>query len=295
VNIDTAMPSELPDDLPWKQTVGLLLDALQVKDLLQRIYEWSPAPQLSVLYQGTQWAELGRLSPCLVRVHDRDDPVLSQFLKHAQEAWGYLLVSDRPWDELVTHMRWLTSFQPPDGDEMFLRISDPAVAHALFAADHGPGLDLFGPCEQILIASSTLQEWTHFKRPGDSIVMHYGKPFMANDAQWSALKGVAAGKAMVRLYQHMRRFFPEYRAELSAGQRLEHIHQLARSAVEKGFESEQEIWLYANVFGLLGDDVLERHPDIARLLNVRSAMSPLQRANSAATLAAQRRAAEHAG
>lgn len=287
MNSARSMQSRLPDDFPWDQTVGLLLDAIQVKNLIQRLYQWSPAPKVSVLYHGTRWAEISRLSPCLVRLHDSDDPVLLQFLAHSQELWGYLLVSDGSWDELLTHMRWLTCFKPPHGDEMYLRISDPAVAHALFATQRDPGLDLFGPCQQITVTNLTRDGWTQFKRLGDKHIPQYGKPFMANDAQWVALKGVAFDKSMGALYQHLQRFFPGYRAELTPEQRLERIHQLARSAIEKGFETEQEIWLYANVFGFLGDDVLRQHPGIAELLTVRSELSTLERVDRAATIAAE--------
>lgn len=285
---DYSMQRQLPYDFPWEQTVALLLDAFQVKDLLRRLYEWNPLPQVSVLYQGTQWADLSHVSPCLVRVCDRDDPVLSQFLTHSRGLWGYVVVSDRPWDELLLHLRWLTSFQPPQGKEMFLRISDPAVAQALFAIEHGAGLEVFGPCQEVLIANAALDEWMPIKRPGDKVVAQYANPFRANDAQWDALKSVAYSKSMSRLYSHMQRFFPDYLSQLTAEQRLEHIYQLACSAAGKGFESEQEIYLYANVFGSLGDGVLEQHPDIAQLLKVRSRAATLQRVTAAAALATQR-------
>lgn len=293
MNSEPSVQSPLPDDFPWDQTVGLLLDAIQVKNLLQRLYQWNPAPKVSVLYHGTRWAEISRLSPCLVRLHDADDPVLSQFLAHAQDLWGYLLVSDGSWDELSAHMRWLTCFKPPQGEDMYLRISDPAVALALFAAERNPGPDLFGPCQEIIVSNAPRDGWTQLKRPGDKYVPPYDKSFVASDAQWMGLKGVAFDKSMGELYQHMQRFFPYYRAELTSEQRLKHIHQLARSAIEKGFETEQQIWLYANVFGFLGDDVLEQHPEIAELLTVRSELSTLERVDRAATMAADIALAEN--
>ena len=278
----------LPDDFPWHQTVGLLLDALQVKDLLRRVYEWSAASQVDVLYLGTQWASISHCSPCLIRLRDRDDPVLLQFLANTTHQWGYLLVSDGSWQQLLAHMRWLTSFRPPQDEEMYLRVSDPAVARALFGADVYPRAELFGPCQQIMIANTSLSGWTHCRSPAEPAIPMYEQPYTASDAQWAALKAVAFDKSIAALYLHMQRFFPEYRADLSPQQRLEHIDQLARSAIERGFESEREIWLYANVFGFLGDDVLVQHPDIAELLTVKSELTSFQRVERAAELAAQR-------
>ena len=280
--------TQLPDDFPWDQTVGLLLDALQVDNLLQQLYEWSGAPQVHLLYHGTQWDELSRISPCLIRLRDQDDPVLLQFLANTSKLWGYLLVSDGPWDELLAHMRWLTSFQPPQDEEMFLRISDPAVAQALFAAEHYPAAELFGPCQQVIVANAPLEGWTQFKRIGEKAIPKHDKPFMVSEGQWKALKAVTFAKSMRALYQHMQRFFPGYRADLTPAQRLDHIHQLAGSAIAAGFESEREIWLYANVFGFLGDEALEQHPDILELLTVRSELTTHQRVHRAATLAAER-------
>jgi len=278
----------LPDDFPWGRTVGLLLDALQVKDLLRRVYEWSPAALVDVLYLGTQWALISHCSPCLIRLRDRDDPVLLQFLANAQHQWGYLLVTDGSWQQLLAHMRWLTSFRPPQDEEMYLRISDPAVARALFGADVHPRSELFGPCQQIMVADRSLPGWTHYRRPAEPAIPMYQQPYTASDAQWAALKALAFDKSIAALYLHMQRFFPEYQADLSPQQRLEHIDQLARSAIARGFESEREIWLYANVFGFLGDDVLAQHPDIAELLTVKSELTSYQRVERAAELAAQR-------
>lgn len=280
--------NSLPDDFPWDQTVGLLLDALQVKDLLRRVYEWSPAAQVDVLYLGTQWASISHCSPCLIRLRDRDDPVLLQFLANTRHQWGYLLVSDGSWQQLLAHMRWLTSFQPPQDEEMYLRISDPAVAHALFAADVYPSSTLFGPCQQIFVANAPLSGWARYRRPTDAVLPIDEKPFTASDAQWAALKAMAFDKSIAELYQHMQRFFPEYRVDLNPQQRLEHLHQLARSAIARGFEREREIWLYANVFGFLGDDVLTQHPEIAERLTLESELTSFQRVERAAELAAQR-------
>jgi hypothetical protein len=88
----------------------------------------------------------------------------------------------------------------------------------------------------------------------------------------------------------MQRLFPEYRAALVPQDRFEHVQQLTNSAVERGFTGEREIWLYANVFGFLGDDVLDQHPDIAELLTVKSELTSFQRVERAAELAAQRSA-----
>jgi hypothetical protein len=277
----------LAGDFTGQHTVGLLLDALEIKELLRQIYQWSPAPELDVLYQQTQWAGISHLSPCLVRVRSGDDPVLLQFLANIDKPWGYLWVCEGSWSQLLAHVRWLTSFKPPLGDDMYLRISDPAVAHALFAEEHCPGADLFGPCREIIVAPPVPGDWRRYRRSGATVIPQYDNPYVASGAQWSALKSVAFGKSIAALYQHMQRFFPEYRADLTPVQRLQHVRALAQQAIDKGFTAEREIWLYANIFGFLGDSALDQHPDIRSLLED-AGLTPFERVNRAATLAAER-------
>jgi hypothetical protein len=289
-NPSISVAMSLPDDFHWGESVGLLLDPRQVENLVKQLYEWSGAPEVYLLYQGTQWAEISRRSPLLVRLRDQDNAVLRQFLSNTQQLGGYLLVCDGTWDELLAHLRWLTSFRPPQDEEMFLRISDPAVIQALFAAEHYPGVELFGPFQRLVVANAPLVGWTQFERAGEKMIPEYDKPYTASEAQWRALQAVTFRKSIGELYLHMQRFFPEYRGDLDPAQRLEHIYQLAMSAVERGFKSEQEIWLYANVFGFLGDEALERHSDIRELLTASSKLTPLQRVDRAAAIAAERSA-----
>jgi len=278
----------LPDDFPWHQTVGLLLDAIQIKDLLRRVYEWCGAPELQLLYAGTQWAEIIHLSPCLIRIRDPYDPVLQQFLANTGDGWGYLLVSDGSWDELLAHMRWLTSFCLVPEDEMYLRISFPDVAHALFAPQCHPAAEVFGPCQQVAVANDAFEGWRQYYRPGDRPLNVPTAPYRPNDAQWAAFQALDFRHSVKNLYRHITEFFPAYRADLTPRQRLERVHQLADSAIESGFRTRHEIWLYANVFGFLGDEAVQSHPDIINLLTIESDLTTLERVERAATLAQQR-------
>ncbi|MEA9997364.1 DUF4123 domain-containing protein [Pseudomonas sp. 10B1] len=117
----------LPDDIPWHQTVGLLLDAVQVEDLLKRLYQWVDSPCVNVLYLGTRFGALKDVSPCLVQIKGEYDPILAQFLENLDRHWGYLLISEGPWVQLVAHLRWLISIEHPSGQEMLLRIASTDV------------------------------------------------------------------------------------------------------------------------------------------------------------------------
>ncbi|MEB0055117.1 hypothetical protein QN402_32140, partial [Pseudomonas sp. FG1] len=55
----------LPDDFSWEHTVALLLDAVQVKTLLPRLFQWDPEVTVEVIYLRTRFAQFRALSPCL--------------------------------------------------------------------------------------------------------------------------------------------------------------------------------------------------------------------------------------
>lgn len=278
---DLPMPA-LPADLPWSQGAYLLLDGVSLPDLQHKLYQWSENPEFEPLYLGTEWHELSDLSPCLVRLSGLQDPVLQHFIESAQHEWGYLIFADAGFDEILRHLRWLIYVQPPQGDAMLLRLADPAVAHQLLATGSS---HLFGPIEQICAADCIEGCWWQHRRVGEPQQQAEQKPYRLSDAELEALGEVSFRQVAMRLDSHMREFFPHYQQALHGRERLTHLRVLAERAYRQGMGSEREIILYANVFGFLGEQQLENHPDIASLLNDKSPQTPAQRIEQAAGLA----------
>jgi hypothetical protein len=244
----------VPNDIPWHKSVGLLLDGVQVEQLLKRLYQWADAPTVKVLYLGSRFAALKQVSPCLVRIESADDPILAQFLSCVDQQWGYLLISDEPWEQMATHLRWLTSVEHPSGQEMLLRIACPAVADALFGlADSA----LLGPCQRIMTADVANGGWHQYSRPGKTPNSDHAKPYRLSEKQWLSLDNASARKTMTELSRHMTRYFPEYHPDLTEKERHEHFQALVHRAAEHGFESEKELYLYCNAHGFVGQQALK--------------------------------------
>jgi len=284
----TAKRIALPEDLPWQQSVGLLLDAVQVEKLLPRLFEWAEIPRVDVLYLTTRLAEFRDLSPCLVRLKSAGDPTLAQFLENVDQQWGYLLVSDEPWEQVVAHLRWLTVIEYPSGQDMLLRIAYPAVADALFGAEY-PDAVLFGPCQHIFTADLARSGWHCYARPGEMPPPKHDAPYRLNEKQWDRLDDASFGKRLTELSLHMKHYFPDYQADLTDQQYWEHLQALARRAVEHGFDCEKELHLYANAHGFLGEQGLRKDPDIVSLLDPKSSLPKAQRIERIADLAQKRR------
>lgn len=255
----------LPDDFSWQRNVGLLLDAVQVEHLLQRLFEWNPLPAVEVLYLGTRLAEFRDVSPCLVRLTDPNDPILEQFLANLDQQWGYLLVSDAPWPEVVAHLRWLTVVEHPSGQELLVRIAYPETVDALFEPTCSD-LALFGPCQHLLIADPAEGNWRQYSRFGEMPEPNHAAPYRLSEKQWASLDNASADKRLNELAQHMQQHFPDFRAELTQPQRREYLRALAGRATELGFHNETDLQLFANAHGFLNQPTLLDAQSIALLI-----------------------------
>lgn len=288
---DTQWPLEngLPQGLPWNGTVGLLLDGVSVEKLAQHLYQWAHNPVFEPLYLGTPWAELLDISPCLVQIKTQGDPVLTQFLSASRQEWGYLAFSDHSWEHMVAHFRWLTSVLHPQGEEVLLRIADPAVTQALLV--HGQSLKeptLFGPCKQLVTADAALGCWHMSLRPGDAPETDHNQRYRLTEVQLGLLDEVNFRNVVMRLDRHMHEHFPNYQAHATPQQRREHLHALALTAYDRGLNTELDITLYANIHGFLGVQALLEHPDLDALLATPSHRTSTQRIEHLASIAKER-------
>ena len=275
----------LPSELPWSKQAYLLLDGVTVEALPRRLYEWHDDPAFEVLYLETHWAELKDLSPCLVTLQGPHDPALAAFLAQAEEEWGYLLFSDAERDDLLAHLRWLTSVLHPSGEEVLLRLADPAVAQALLKQSMDIGdATLFGPIEQVLAGDRLEERWHWPERPGPVAKTNRDKPYTLSSEQLERLGEVAFRGVLIRLDEHLSEHFPDHARPRQGHERWAYLQDLANSAYSKGFDSEHDITLFANIFGFLGEDALQTHPDIAALLASPS-LVPAEHIEQAADLA----------
>jgi hypothetical protein len=264
---------------------SLLLDGVNLPNLPHKLYEWSPQPEFEPLYLGTDHEALLDLSPCLVRLTGRIDPVVGHYLEHAKEECGFLLFSQAPWQEQIQHMRWLSRVQAPHGEEMLLRLADPAVFHALMGEpDSAASISLLGPFELAAIPDALEGVWhEHRQPPGQRAPQN--SPYRLCDEQLTRLGEVNFRSVIGKLDLYMQTQYPAYGSDWDRANRRTHLTDLAEDAYAKGFCSEEDIFLYANIFGLLGSKALEAHPDIAQLLEQRSTNTPAQRLHMAVEIA----------
>lgn len=276
---------ELPENLPWHTNAYLLVDGVSVPELSKRLYEWYPAPEFELLYLSTPLAELLDISPCLVGLQGLYDSGLTVFLEQENSEWGYLIFSDAQPAALLEHLRNLLTARHPQGQSVYLRVADPAVMAALLTlAEHEQSNHLHGPIDEFVIADKLHNRWRVFR--GDASARGpIRAPYQLSETQLDALSEVSFRSLVVGLAEHIQAHFPDYLTRTPLERRWQHVQSLAEQAYALGFSSEIEITHFANIFGLLGDDALEQHNDIAKLVYERSTQTPAQRIEQAAQIA----------
>ena len=278
-----------PNDLPWSQNGYLLFNAVRTGNLLPRLYQWNPGIDCYPLYIGTRFKALLDVSPVLVALEGPDDPVLQPFLENAAKIWGLLLFSDADLKTLFEHLRWLVSVDEPVGKATILNLSDPPVANALFGlyplqTDNR----LFGPIEHVYAVDRFEQRWRHHQRLGEPAISNHQSLYRLSEAQIEALDESGFRNVVINIDQHMRRHFPEFQAQLDSRQRFAYFLEMADGAYQQGFHSESDLLHFANVRRFLDSQPPGVHPDITRLLERTSTLTPSQRVQHAHQLVLQR-------
>ncbi|MBX8503125.1 DUF4123 domain-containing protein [Pseudomonas lijiangensis] len=278
---------QLPNDLPWKKPAYLLLDGVSVPNLAQRLFQWDNLA--CCLYQSTRWQDLSDISPYLIKLKGANDPLLAYFREHAHLEWGYLLFSDADVHTLWGHWRHLLSVEHTSGIEVMPRIADPAVMHQLFGlAEQIPSARWFGPVEHVCLPDGIEGVWQQHKRTAS--VNSEPETYRLTDQELTALGEVEFRNFVSGLNEHLQTYFPEFMATFAESERRRYAQKVADDAYGQGFSSEQEITLYANVFGYLAGQPVTEHPDIVQLLMESTSQEPLKRLERAAALAENRAA-----
>jgi hypothetical protein len=272
----------LPDDLPWSLPAYLLLDGVSASNLAHRLHRWDNP--IYCLYHGTRWHELADISPCLITLKGAGDSLLEYFHEHAALEWGYLLFSAVDAFTLCKHWRRLLSVEQADGVEVMPRVADPAVMHQLFRlAARNNSVRWFGPVAHVCLPDGIAGVWHQHIRLDQARAEP--QTYRLTDQELTALGEVEFHNVVSALSEHMQAYFPEYMANFEVPECRQYAQKVASEAYQKGFSSEQEMTLYANVFGYLAGQPLIEHPEIAQLLAGTAAGAPLARVERAAELA----------
>lgn len=281
---------KLPDDLPWQTHAYLLLDGVSVNNLQAKITEWYGTPEIQLLYATTPLALCNEISPCLITLNGPHTPGLGHYLAHSGEEWGYLIYSQASAFDVIRHLRLLLNAQyQPQGLNVWLRIADPSVMHTVLShAIDTRKPEVFGPMERVVLPDVVCNGWHQHARPEGTVRALPDGPYGVCEAQQAKLDDVSFRGVIKELEKHLRNTFPDAGAGLPPEARWQWIHEFANQAYHAGYTSEQDIWRYTTLGLMLGNEVLQRHPDIAALITQPSELPASLRLEKAVALAFSR-------
>lgn len=275
----------LPSQLLWSGSVVLLLDGVSVNNILPKIYKMASKNTIECFYLNTRWDEIKDISPCAILLQSPQEPILQDFLSNLDKETGYLLFSQHSWQQIIIHLYSLMEVEEPISHQnVMLRFADPAVMKALLRdSNHSRFHEIMGPIDLMVLPDSIQEQW-HIIKNDSSIIQK--ENFRLTDEDIDSLSEVSFRQVIRDLNQHMLDYFPNYLINQSNVIRYKNLYAIAGEAYKKGFCSEQEITLYANVVGYLGENWCE-FKDIAILLDNKSQLSHVERVQQAAKLAKQ--------
>ena len=161
---------------------------------------------------------------------------------------------------------------------IYVKLDDPRLA-----------LDHYGEAEKIFERLAKEHpgraEYRHDEaraRIDRAIVLHVLWQF--DEAEKEHDRAVALLTDLARAAENV----PEYRSDLNAQARWEHLRCMARRAIEHGFNSEKELYLYANAHGFVGEQTLLEDDEFIDALKPRSNATSTERAKAVAYKAQRR-------
>lgn len=277
--------SRLPDlpHLLWARPQAfLLLGTGDAVTLRCRLWDLKPQVQITALYWGTRFASLRDISPLLIAIDGPDDPVLDHYLASADQEHGWLLFSQANAIKVATHLRQLLFVRTSAGPEVSLRLSDAAVARAIFSGQESTET-LFGPLDVLVLPDRVAGAWVQLTS-GAKAQRPVPQPYVLTANQDLALNEVALRKAALRVDEHLERHFPKH-AAIRYEQRWPAVLARVKEAYALRFTTQRELTSFANIFAWLDGSPLEQHREIVALLHNSSYLLPYERVTGAAELA----------
>ncbi|GAB6111052.1 DUF4123 domain-containing protein [Desulfomicrobium salsuginis] len=108
--------------------IYLLMDGARFKNIHAFIYEQEERPDYIPLYRGTYFETALEVSPCLVRITNREDGLLPWYAGETEDKRkAMLLVSDLPLKDLTVHFQEYLEAKLPNYDVVLFRFYDPKI------------------------------------------------------------------------------------------------------------------------------------------------------------------------
>lgn len=172
---------------PEDASVVLVLDPCIIRDLGQKIFEWSTyVSHVDCLYANTPWEPIQDVSPWVVWLTGPDDPILQHFLEHeAEKEAGYLMITPLSYSDFGRWMRQRIQIaRAPEAVEL-VRISHPALAREIIG-DNLIRTEPEGAVHQMILPDQTIGQWRHMAPEGKTLPPEPGETISLSSGLFDA-------------------------------------------------------------------------------------------------------------
>lgn len=270
------------------QELYLCVDGAQIDALAEQLYNLDGPLELEHLYMFEPYDQLIEVSPYLIKA---TEPVQQWFWLQNKPTAGFFMSSSLPLESLADHFRQFIKIHPPYGGNAFFKPAHSEAAWVLLssAEEHfWQGIDyVWVPTRKGL--HEMANPFTEVPQPEpltDWLTL--------TDEQWQQLGNIAWQNTLDKVTAHMQRWFEPMITKQPDPDVW--INQHAALAYKRGMVTEQDLLMYFNIIGFLGEPAVmdsQAYPDIYQLLTQPSAETPSQRVDKAEYLAEEYAKQEH--
>ncbi|WP_391087091.1 DUF4123 domain-containing protein [Vibrio sp. NH-UV-68] len=262
-------------DLSKGERLYLIVDGAQIEGLARTLYALNGPINVEPIYMMPPHDQLLEVSPYIVHA---TKAIQDWFLAQNKPMSGYFVASAKSLEIICENYRNFIIAESPYGSQLYIKMANSECAW-VFYSTHTP--QFWNDISQVWIP--TRKGWQSAICPD---LNRNRDKLKISDEQWSLLGKVSWDTTVIKLKDHVLKWFPL----LLDGnvESLSWVETYALSAYKQGFTSERDLMMYMNIIGFLGEDKFldERlYPDIHDLILNASQQTPSQRVEKAANLA----------
>ncbi|CAM3648608.1 hypothetical protein VA7868_04628 [Vibrio aerogenes CECT 7868] len=270
--------TQIPDIYaPDQQTLYLLVDGGQIKNIAQSLYQIPEVPPLEPVYIHAPHDELKDVSPYLVTA---TDDVKRWFWAQDNPTAGFFFSSSFSLTDIGDWFHQLIQVLSPYGSDVYLKMAHSEVAWVLLESQ---AWCFWHPMQKAWLP--TRLGWKVLERPEMEEITH-PFPYKLNDLQWEQFGQIMWRNLLESLDIFITEEFPHLKMQHDDFDLW--LGQAANVAYQLGFTTECDQLHYFNVIGLLGERAVTAEspwPDIGTLIHQISEKTPAQRIETASQLA----------
>lgn len=234
----------------------LILDAAQIENLHQRLFELDNGADVLALYQQTAYSTLAGIGPVLLRVRPNSE-LAQTFTREWSAAGGIWLESDATEKAVREHLRSLIHVRVEGDVTVLFRYYDPRIT-ALWLSDLPPSERdrLMGPVRLIRLPQALHAAGPiHQENPEQPAAQYAHSPWLTlSPEQLEHLSTARQQYFCQQLIEHSLRYFPEHLRGLDQEALQQWAVGCQQSAARQGYSTIDEVMRWARFYAVLGSD-----------------------------------------